>query len=409
MNLLYLTHRVPDPPNRGDRIRAHHLLRFLSERGRVHLACLADEPVLPETRGRLEACCEQLAIAPVGARSRWVRASLSVGCGRTATEGLFASPELHRVVRNWARYVRFDAIVVFCSSMLQYVTAPELAGVPLVVDLVDVDSQKWFDYAARSRGLKRQLFELEGRRLRRLESRLPPRVRGITLVSEHEASLFRSFCPNDRTYGIANGVDLDYFQPQDAGREPSGAIAFVGALDYRANVEGLRWFVAHVWPELRRRQPQLKFQMVGRCPTPAIVKLAEAPGVELVGEVPDVRPHLATADVVVAPLQIARGIQNKVLEALAAGKTVVASPQALEGLAVEPGRHAIEAGTPQQWIAELDRLTHDPAACAELGREGRQFVEQHHDWQSCLRPFAELLGLDGQPAAAPRAGAMRHV
>ncbi len=195
--LLYLVHRVPYPPNRGDRIRSYHFLRHLSERFEVSLATLADEPVAAETRRELARLCEQVAIEPLG-RSRWLRAVASLARGRSATEGLFASPALRRTVQSWAANKQFDAALVFCSSMVQYLDCPQLKNVPAVVDLVDVDSQKWFDYGAKTSGAKRMLFDLEGRRLRQLETSLPARARAITLVSEAEANLYRGFCPSDK-------------------------------------------------------------------------------------------------------------------------------------------------------------------------------------------------------------------
>src|SRR5688500_18518073 len=214
--LLYLVHRVPHPPNRGDRIRSYHILRHLAERYDVHLATLADEPVAAPTRRELDRLCVQVAIEPV-TRVRWARAAGSLLRGHTATEGLFQSPALSRTIRHWARSTRFDVALAFCSSMVQYLDCPELDGVPAIVDLVDVDSQKWFDYAARSRGLRRAVFQLEGRRLRRLEQSLPDRARAIMLVSQAEADLYQSFCPTGRAVAVPNGVDLDYFRPSDLG------------------------------------------------------------------------------------------------------------------------------------------------------------------------------------------------
>lgn len=405
MKLLYLTHRVPDPPNRGDRIRAHHLLRFLAAEHQVYLGCLADEPVSAESLATLEELCAQVAIAPIGPRRRWINASLSVGRGRTATEGLFNSAELHRVIRNWARHTRFDAIVVFCSSMLQYAEAPELADTPVIVDLVDVDSQKWFDYAERAAGLKRRLFQLEGSRLRKLESSLPARVQGVTLVSEAEAELFRKICPNDRTYGIPNGVDLDYFTPNSESLTPThNRCVFLGALDYKANIDGLRWFCAEVWPEVHRRLPSLRFQMVGRRPAVAIHELAQLPGVELIGEVPDVRPYLSNADFVVAPLLVARGLQNKVLEALACGKPVLATPQALEGLSLEVDRDALSAKSREEWVQRFTELHANAELRRSLGRHGRIFVEDRHCWSACLAPFLQLLEREHLPHPLVDAG-----
>lgn len=393
-NILYLVHRIPYPPNRGDRIRSFHLLDFLAARVQLHLAFLAEEPPPPDTMRVLENRCAKVAAVVLGRKRRWLRAIRSLAAGRTATEGLFAAPPLTRLLQRWASSTRFDAVVVFCSSMTPYLEIPELRGVPAVVDLVDVDSQKWFDYAEKARGLKRMLFRLEGRRLRRLEQSLPGRATAITLVSQREAELYRGFCAADCVHAIPNGVDLDYFQvARPADSAASRQCVFVGALDYLANVDGAAWFCEHVWGEVRRRRPGAEFLLVGSNPTPAARRLGQLPGVRLVGEVPDVRPYLADAAVAVVPLRVARGIQNKVLEALAMGKAVVASPQALDGLGVEPGVHVCEAGAERDWIETLSDLLDDPRRRESLGRAGREYVEANHRWEVQLRPFGDLLGL----------------
>ncbi len=393
-NILYLVHRVPYPPNRGDRIRSYHLLRCLARHGNVHLAALADEPVPPRDLEELRALCVRMAVIPLGGMTRWLRAAVTLGTGRTATEGLFQAPQLKRTIRDWTTTTRFDAVVVFCSSLIQYCDCPELSDVPMVVDLVDVDSQKWFDYAARAPGVKGRLFHLEGRRLRTLEQSLSARTKAVTLVSEAEAELYRTICPDANVCGVPNGVDLDYFQPA-VSAEDTGPLrcVFTGVLDYRANVEGLRWFCAEVWPEIRRRAADATFAIVGRRPTDAVRQLAKTSGVELIGEVPDVRPHIRRSTIAVVPLQTARGIQNKVLEAMAMGKPVVATPQALEGLGVEPDVHAVEAATPERWVEAILALHDSPHRREEIGRRARHFVETHHSWQECLEPFERLLDL----------------
>lgn len=217
-DILYLAHRVPFPPNRGDRIRSYHVLRFLSQHARVHLACLRDEPMDPDASSVLDGMCHQVAIVPIGS-SRWARGAMSVAMGRTATEGLFHSPRLMKTVRRWSQNTKFHAVVVFCSSMMQYASIPELAEVPTIIDLVDLDSQKWFDYARASRGVKRALYQLEGRRLRRLETNPAKNVEAITFVSQAEAALYRELIdPATRTpsvQAITNGVDLEFFNPME--------------------------------------------------------------------------------------------------------------------------------------------------------------------------------------------------
>jgi sugar transferase (PEP-CTERM/EpsH1 system associated) len=404
--LLYLVHRVPYPPNRGDRIRSYHFLRHLSERFEVSLATLADEPVAAETRRELDRLCEQVAIEPLG-RSRWLRAAASLAGGKSATEGLFASPALGRTVQSWAANKQFDAALVFCSSMVQYLDCPQLKNVPAVVDLVDVDSQKWFDYGAKTSRLKRMLFDLEGRRLRQLEMSLPARTRAITLVSEAEANVYRGFCSSDKTVAVPNGVDLDYFRPAQDGDNPWAdlppsdrcQVVFVGALDYRANIDAVTWFADEVWPAVRSQHPELELALVGREPVPAVRRLAKIPGIRVFANVPDVRPHLAAAKIVIAPLRIARGIQNKVLEAMAMANPVICSPAALEGLSAEPGRHLALADQPAQWQQTIAAWTENPAQPHKLSLSARRFVLDHHAWAPSLAPLANLLS---PTAAAPR-------
>jgi sugar transferase (PEP-CTERM/EpsH1 system associated) len=394
--LLCLIHRVPYPPNRGDRIRSFHLLKFLADRAEVHLAFPSQGRPHPETIKALERYCQRVSAVPVGRRMRWVSAAWSLGVGRTGTEGLFRSARLKRIVSAWARENHFDAVVVVCSSMVQYLDATGLDGLPVIVDLVDVDSQKWFQYAQHSWGLKRRIFQLEGRRLRRLEASLPDRVDALAFVSSHEAELFRSFCPTDRLHVIGNGVDLDYFRPDAAsGTSTSPDCVFVGALDYQANLDGVTWFCREIWPEVRRRHPQAAFRLVGSSPGRAARRLARTPGVDLVGQVPDVRPYLRAAAIAVVPLRVARGLQNKVLEAMAVGKAVVATPQALEGIGATPGVHLCQAVTPAQWVQTIISLLSDPHLGSRLGGAAREFVNQGFQWNAQLQPLIEVPGLRG--------------
>jgi sugar transferase, PEP-CTERM/EpsH1 system associated len=399
--LLFLVHRVPYPPNRGDRIRSFHLLKFLAERADVSLATLADEPLEARALDVLNGLCKRVAIEHIG-KSRWLRAAASVVCGHSATEGLFRSPRLRQTVRDWSRREHWDAIVVFCSSMVQYLDLPELAGVPTVVDLCDVDSQKFLDYASQSRGLKRQLYKLEARRLRRVECSLPSRVKAITLVSEAEANLYRSFCPNDCTHAITNGVDLDYYRPILGDGRP-GRCIFVGAMDYQPNINGVVWFCEHVWPHVIAARPDATFAIVGRNPSPAVRRLASLSGVEVTGSVPDVRPYLGTAQVVVVPLLIARGVQNKVLEAMAMTKPVIASPQALEGLSVDSGVHVLSATTADEWRERISFLLTHTDVRRELADAGRVYVQRHHSWQACLMPLAACQSITGERGTATAA------
>jgi sugar transferase (PEP-CTERM/EpsH1 system associated) len=403
--LLLVTHRTPYPPDKGDRIRTYNVLRYLSSRADVHLACLADEPVTPAQQQGLQQLAKRVGVVPVGA-GRWLHALTSLAKGGTISQGAFHSSQLAQLLRSWAKEIRFDACLLSASSLVDYANLPDLKSIPAVIDLIDLDSQKWFDYAAAG-GLKAPLYRLEGARLQHVEATLDGRFRAAVVVSEVEANLYRQFGPKNLIHVIPNGVDLEYFAPQSA--DETVSCVFVGALDYKPNVEGAAWFCRQVWPELHRRHPHARCQLVGRRPTAAVEELKTIPGVEVIGQVPDVRPYVASAQVVIAPLQIARGIQNKVLEALAMAKAVVASPQAFAGLAARAGEHLLPARTEPEWIAQIERLWNDTTSRNQLGSAGREFVVANHCWTTCLQPFADLLNIakpspNGQEAHALAGG-----
>jgi sugar transferase (PEP-CTERM/EpsH1 system associated) len=397
---LYLVHRVPFPPDKGDRIRTFHTLRYLARHANVHLACLADEPIGADIRPALAPYSQRVAIVPVGHWSRRCRILGSLLAGRTASEGAFWAPALRGVLGDWCRDTRFDAVLASASSLIPYLRLPEMRGIPAMVDLVDVDSQKWLDYASAGRGPRSWLYALEGRRLRRLEQELPTWARAVTLVSEAEADLYRRFAAAGPVHAVCNGVDLDYFQPHPPATAP--ICVFVGALDYRPNVDGAVWFCQDAWPEIHRRRPDARLALVGRNPVPAVRRLANIPGVDLVGQVPDVRPYLSRAAVAVVPLLIARGVQNKVLEALAMSRAVVASPPSLEGIGVEPGTQLLAASTADEWVESVLRLFTDADLRRRLGIAGRRYVEDNHRWETCLDPFGALLGIAGDRSREAR-------
>jgi len=406
--VLMLVHRVPLAPDRGDRIRSYHLLRFLAERADVWLGTLADEPSDRSLVAGLESLCQRVSIERL-TKTRWLHGALRLASGGAATSGLFHSARLHRTVARWLTETEFDAVVVFCSSMLAYAPRPR-AGCPVVVDLVDVDSEKWSDYAARSHGLARWLFGCESRRLRQLEQSLETRSTAVTLVSESEAELLRPIAPRAQVVAVPNGVNLDYFHPQSvpAESEQANTCVFVGALDYRANIDGLVWFANEVWPGVRSAVPAARLALVGRAPTAAIERLGELPGIEVVGGVPDVRPYLARGAVAIVPLRIARGIQNKVLEAAAMQKAAVVSPAALEGLGLVADRDLLVADSPLAWQQQLARVLGDASLRQRLGRASRDFVQSHHSWDACLQPFTELLGIQEHTPATGSVLATNH-
>lgn len=402
-SVLYLTHRVPYPPDKGDRIRCYHLARYLADRCDLYLACLADEPVPDATQTALRGLCRELAIFPVNWQ-RWLRALQAVTLGRTISEGAFYVPALAHTLREWASRSRFHAAVASASSLAPYLMRSELSSIPAVLDFMDVDSQKWLDYAASTWPPKSWVYQLEGTRLRKLERQIAGWARAVLLVAQAETELFRTVCPSGPVHTVTNGVDLDYFAPAQEHHEEPDRCIFVGAMDYFPNVDGAGWFCREVWPLIREQRPQASLALVGRNPTAEVQALGKIPGVEVVGSVPDIRPEIRRASVTVVPLRIARGIQNKVLESLAMGKATVISPAPREGLSVSPGRELLVAHSPQQWVEHLISLFNDPQKRKQLGSAGRAYVETHHCWERCLAPLSQLLELP-QPKHSPEVSA----
>jgi glycosyltransferase involved in cell wall biosynthesis len=213
--------------------------------------------------------------------------------------------------------------------------------------------------------------------------------------------LLHRFAPGAPAHGVTNGVDLDYFSPEPKSPLARGCV-FVGAFDYRPNVDAACWFVREVWPELIVKHPETRLRLVGRNPVKAVRRLSSAKGVEVIGTVPDVRPYVREAAVAIAPLRLARGLQNKVLEALAMGKPVIASPQALAGF--HDDVPAVTASNPSEWVHAIGRLLGDPEERRRLGSDGRAFAESRHNWNHCLKPMLGLLGLECRAPDAVTAG-----
>ncbi len=389
MDLLFLAHRAPFPPNRGDKIRSYHLLRYLSERARVHLVAFgegeADFDVPADLAERLAGIAivrrsKPQALAAVEALAKDLPVSLTA----------FASPALRAAVAQ----VRADAVYCFSGQMAQYLPA----SVPTVMDFVDVDSAKFAGFADTGSAPMRWMMRREARLLAAFERGVAARVRASVFVSEAEAALFRSGGAQGRIEAVENGIDAVAFDPSRS--QASSAIpdafraqplvVFTGQMDYRPNVEAVTWFAAEVLPLLHATHPTLRFAIVGRAPTVAVQALGND-RVIVTGGVDDVRPWLAAADVCVAPLKLARGIQNKVLEAMAMARPMVASVAAAEG--IDHGGTLRVADDAADHAAQIGAVLRDPAAAAALGKAARAQVLTRYDWQARLAPLDALLGL----------------
>ena len=394
--LLYISHRLPYPPDKGERVRAYHALRALAPHFRMTLAVPHAPAPAAEARAILGELCEEMLIGARPGCPR-LRAAAALLAGRSASEACFRDAALAEQIRARSTETPFDLVVAYSSSMLQY--ARHAAPAPCLADLVDVDSAKWSAYARITRRPLRWLYAREARAVAALEARAMDSCRAVAVVSDAEARLLPS--GTARAVVSANGVDSEYFDPAAAtnpAKSPA-QLVFTGQMDYRPNVDGVKWFVRNVWPSLRQRHPQLSFAIVGRSPVAAVRRLARHSGVRVTGAVPDVRPWLKGAAVAVCPLTIAPGVQNKILEAMAMELPVVAAPPAADGLPA-PLRQLIRvAESPAQWCDAVCGLLADGAA-GLAGQDARRLIVQRHTWTQSLEGFVQLCReLTGEPAA----------
>ncbi|MGC8523113.1 MAG: TIGR03087 family PEP-CTERM/XrtA system glycosyltransferase [Acidibrevibacterium sp.] len=393
-DLLFLSHRIPYPPDKGEKIRAFHILRHLARDHRVHVGCLIDDPEDWRHVADLRTFCADLACFPLHRRRRRLTALLAMRPGRPLTRDYFSHRGLARwVADKWAGGVR--DVFVYSSAMAPYVMGRR--GGRRILDMVDIDSEKWRAYAEASAWPGRWLYAREARTLLALERAAAAEFDHTFLVSAAECAHFALLAPDlgGRVTALANGVDLARFAP-DLGLpnpypEASPAIVFTGTMDYRPNQDAVIWFAKAVLPGVRAARPGGKapvFYIVGARPGRGVRELARLPGVVVTGRVPDTRPYLAHAALVVAPLRIARGVQNKVLEAMAMARPVLATPAAFEGITAAPGRDLLVAdGAPAMIAAAISVLA---GRHPELGRAARAAMQRHYAWEETLAPLDTL-------------------
>ncbi|NIJ32356.1 TIGR03087 family PEP-CTERM/XrtA system glycosyltransferase [Sphingomonas oligoaromativorans] len=387
-DLLFLAHRVPFPPDRGDKIRSYNILKHLAGKRRVHLAAFADDDADIAAAEALRPMVGRLHVER-RARSRASAAAIGLARGQAISVAAFASPMMTRFVKAVAEEETVDGTYIFSGQMAQY--AP--AGRPFAMDFVDMDSEKFAAYAASAHGPMRWVWRREAERLFAFEREVAARAAVSLFVSDAEAALFRdrTGLPDTRARALENGIDLDRYRPAPHRRGETPLIVFTGQMDYPPNIEAAAGFARDVMPSIRARHPDARFAIVGRKPDACLSALDGRNGVEVTGEVPDVRPWLTDADVVVAPLRIARGVQNKVLEAMAMARPVVASPQAFEGIDAAPDRDLIVAGGARAEAEAVLALLADPVRAETIGAAARARVEARYAWKARLAALDDLL------------------
>lgn len=396
--ILFLAPRIPFPPDRGDKIRSHHLLKALARLAPVHVGCFAETEAELAHRESLAVLAESHHIAR-RSRSLATDGLSALAKGRPVSLAAFDDRGLHEWVSRTVATRPIDTVFVFSGQMGQYVSGGFTGR--LVVDLCDVDSVKFEAYAAQGRPPRSWIDAREARLLRSEEARLASRADCTLFISEAEANLFRSRCAGARRVDVLpNGVDVDYFGPDRVAPHPALAsrpgphIVFTGQMDYAPNVAAALRVIRSLLPAIRSAFPDAEFHVVGRAPVRELQRHDGERGVRIWGEVPDVRPFLAAADLALLPLAVARGVQNKALEAMAMARPVLLTPGAATGIAAADGIHFTVADGDSSLVARACDLLADKARATAMGASARRFVTERFGWEATGEKLAAILGRD---------------
>lgn len=372
--LLFLSHRIPYPPNKGDKIRSYHLLKHLSRQFRVHLGTFIDTDEDWQYMHSVQNLCDKTCFVKLDPKIARIQCLQGLFSNRPLTLPFYWNRQLSRWVDKVLQVRPIQKIVIYSAAMTQYVRHIHYAQ--RLIDFVDIDSDKWQQYAKKKKWPMSWIYQREARLLQAYERQIALEFDKATFVSKKESELFKQLLSSDfdKVDYFNNGVDVDYFSPLKAFDNPYSSsgkpvLVFTGAMDYWANVDAVVWFAQAVFPIVRSQIPDIQFCIVGSKPTEQVQILKKIPGITVTGSVDDIRPYLKYASVAVAPLRIARGIQNKVLEAMAMEKLVVVSPQALEGIQAIPEKEVFVANGEREFadqiievLAKYNKGTHQAAA-----------------------------------------------
>ncbi len=392
--LLFLAHRIPYPPDKGDKIRSWNIFKFLAQRFAVHLGCFVDDPNDRQYEGELRAMCADALFAPLNPTAAKIASLRGFATGEALSLGYYRDRAMARWTAGRLAGGKIGGVFLYSSPMAQFVPLGDDQK-PTVMDFVDIDSDKWRQFAETKRWPLSAVYKREAARLFDFERRVAKAVSASLFVSPAEAQMFRAMAPEsaDKIHHLNNGVDYDYFSPERPYDNPysdaAPCLVFTGAMDYWANVDAVVWFAEEVFPAVRAAEPRARFIIVGGKPAAAVQALASMPGVEVTGRVPDVRPYVAHAAMAVAPLRIARGVQNKVLEAMAMEKPVVATSQAAEGIDAKAGAELLVADDAEgfaQTVIDVLRGKADPG----IGARARRRIVASYDWSAGLKLLETL-------------------
>ncbi len=395
-DMLFLSQRIPYPPNKGDKIRSFNILKHFSKDFRIHLGCFIDDPADWEHLPKLKEYCVDSCVVPLNkvlSRARSFSAFLS---NAPLNLPYFHSPLLREWTVKTLSKNKPQVAFAFSSQMAQYFldTAPRPPRI--IVDYCDVDSDKWIQYSKSRSWPMSWVFRREGKLLLNYDRQVGEFIDAGTFVSEPEVALFDELAPESKGkfFAIGNGIDTEYFTPENIYASPfdngGPVLIFTGAMDYWPNVDAVSWFSREIFPRIREIVSDARFFIVGSAPSADVRRLAQQEGVFVTGRVPDMRPYFAHAHVAVTPMRIARGIQNKVLEAMAMQKPTITTSKALAGIDATHGKNILVADDNNEFLKQTLYGLQDPSA-AKIGSNAREFVSRNYSWSAQLSGFDSLL------------------
>ena len=364
------------------------MIRHLAQDHEVHVVSLARSAEEAKAGEGLAGYCKHSAVALVSNPVQVLRMIARLPTPVPSTLGYFRSSRATRLVTEKLGRVDFDLIVVHSSSMAQYVE--HVGGICKVLDFCDMDSQKWLEYGVRKPLPLSLGYWLEGSKLEREEKRMSRHFDLCTVATPAELATLDGYRTGAATDWFPNGVDVEYFTPQGEDYERE-TITFIGRMDYYPNEECMVRFCAQTLPLLRAHRPGVRLQIVGAEPSRKVRRLGEAQGVVVTGSVPDVRPYLYRSALAIAPLDVARGTQNKILEAMAAGVPVVASRKAAGGVDAVAGEHLLVAEMPGEYASAIERVLAEPAERQRLSVAGRERVLHSHRWEGSMQRLDRII------------------